>query len=125
MHICILIHNTKSLVYSTVYFFLRLPQQIEVISADVALCIALINIQIMALDFYLRVLVVLSLQCLKNIHAILSLPTDSLPVSRDHGGRVVTLSPCASEAGVWFIALPQVGKLVVACHRSTVYSTEP
>ena len=31
-----------------------------------------------------------------------------------HGGRVVTLSPPTSEAGVRFTALPQVGKLVVA-----------
>ena len=44
---------------------------------------------------------------------------------RGHGGRLVTLSPPTSEAGVWFPALPQVGKLVVACHWSAVYSTEP
>ena len=31
-----------------------------------------------------------------------------------HGGRVVTLSPPTSEAGVRFPAQPQVGKLVVA-----------
>ena len=42
-----------------------------------------------------------------------------------HGGRVVTLSPPTSEAGVRFPAWPQVGKLVVACHWSAVYSTEP
>ena len=42
-----------------------------------------------------------------------------------HGGRVVTLSPPTSEAGVGFLALPQVGKLVVACRWSAVYSTEP
>ena len=42
-----------------------------------------------------------------------------------HGGRVVTLSPPTSEAGVRFPACPQVGKLVVACHWSAVYSTEP
>ena len=35
-------------------------------------------------------------------------------IPRDHGGRVVTLSPPTSEAGVRFTALPQVGKLVVA-----------
>ena len=35
-----------------------------------------------------------------------------------HGGRVVTLSPPTSEAGVW------VGKLVVSCHWSAVYSTQ-
>ena len=44
---------------------------------------------------------------------------------RGHGGRVVTLSPPTSEVGVLFLAQPQVGKLVVACHWSTVYSTEP
>ena len=42
-----------------------------------------------------------------------------------HGGRVVTLSPPTSEAGVHLPAQPQVGKLVVACHCSAVYSTEP
>ena len=42
-----------------------------------------------------------------------------------HGGRVVTLLPPTSEAGVWFLSRPQVGKLVVACHWSAVYSTEP
>ena len=42
-----------------------------------------------------------------------------------HDGRVVTLSPPTSEAGIQFSAWPQVGKLVVACHWSTVYSTEP
>ena len=43
----------------------------------------------------------------------------------DHGGRVVTLSPPTSEAGVRFPARPHVGKLVVACRWSAVYSTEP
>ena len=42
-----------------------------------------------------------------------------------HGGRVVTLWPPTSEAGVQFPARPQVGKLVVACGWSAVYSTEP
>ena len=42
-----------------------------------------------------------------------------------HGGRVVTLSPPTSEAGVRFRARPQVGKLVVACRWSAVYITEP
>ena len=46
-------------------------------------------------------------------------------IVRGHGGRVVTLSPPTSEAGVWFPAWPQVGKLVVACRWSAVYSTEP
>ena len=44
---------------------------------------------------------------------------------RGHGGRVVTLSPPTSEAGVRFPARPQVEKLVVACRWSAVYSTEP
>ena len=39
---------------------------------------------------------------------------------RGHGGRLVTPSPPTSEARVWFMALPQVGKLVVACHWSAV-----
>ena len=39
-----------------------------------------------------------------------------------HGGRVVTLSPPTSEAGVRFPARPQVGKLAVACHWLAVYS---
>ena len=42
-----------------------------------------------------------------------------------HSGRVVTLSPPTSEAGVRFPARPQVGKLVVACRWLAVYSTEP
>ena len=42
-----------------------------------------------------------------------------------HGGRVVTLSPPTSEAGVRSPSWPQVGKLVVACRWSAVYSTEP
>ena len=37
---------------------------------------------------------------------------------------MVTLSPPTSEAGVRFTALPQVGKLVVACHWLAVYSTD-
>ena len=44
---------------------------------------------------------------------------------RGHGGRVVTLLPPTSEAGVWFSARTEVGKLVVACRWSAVYSTEP
>ena len=44
---------------------------------------------------------------------------------RDHGGRVVTLLPPTSEIGVRFPARPQVGKLVVACRWSAVYSIEP
>ena len=38
---------------------------------------------------------------------------------------MVTLSPPTSGAGVQFPAWAQVGKLVVACRRSAVYSTEP
>ena len=42
-----------------------------------------------------------------------------------HSGRVVKLLPPTSEAGVRFPARPQVGKLVIACRWSAVYSTEP
>ena len=42
-----------------------------------------------------------------------------------HSGRVVAFSPPPSEAGIQFLAWPQVGKLVVACRWSVVYSTEP
>ena len=35
---------------------------------------------------------------------------------------MVTLSHPTSEAGVRFTALPQVGKLVIACRWSAVYS---
>ena len=52
-------------------------------------------------------------------------PMGIVSVGRGHGGRVVTLSPPTSEAGVRFLAWPQVGKLVVACRWSAVYSTEP
>ena len=44
---------------------------------------------------------------------------------RGHGGRVATLSPPISEIWVRFPARPQVGKMVVACRWSAVYSTEP
>ena len=46
-----------------------------------------------------------------------------LEVCRGHGGIVVTLLPPTSEAGVRFPTRPQVGKLVVACRWSAVYST--
>ena len=42
-----------------------------------------------------------------------------------HGGRVVTLSSPTSVAGALFPVRPQVGKLVVSCRWSAVYSTEP
>ena len=42
-----------------------------------------------------------------------------------HGGRVVTLSPPTSEAGVRSLSRPYVGKLEVTCRWSAVYSTEP
>ena len=45
--------------------------------------------------------------------------------SGGHGGRVVTLSPPTSEAGVRSPSRPYVGKVVVACRWSAVYSTEP
>ena len=44
---------------------------------------------------------------------------------RGHGGRVVTPSPPTSEAGVRSPSRPYVGKLVVACRWSAVYSTQP
>ena len=44
---------------------------------------------------------------------------------RGHGGRVVTLSPPTSKAGIRSPAQPQVGKLVVAYRWSAVYNTEP
>ena len=43
----------------------------------------------------------------------------------EHGGRVVTLLPPTSEDGVLSPSWPQVGKLVVPCRWSAVYSTEP
>ena len=49
----------------------------------------------------------------------------SITARRGHGGRVVTLSPSTSEAGVRSLSRPEVGKLVVACRWSAVYSTEP
>ena len=39
--------------------------------------------------------------------------------------RTNNVSPPTSEAGVWFPAWPQVGKLVVVCRWSAVSSTEP
>ena len=53
--------------------------------------------------------------------------TESFPQGGEggHGGRVVTLSPPTSEAGVQSPSRPYVGKLVVACRWSAVYSTEP
>ena len=60
------------------------------------------------------------------IHKIL-LKKDFCPINeeRGHGGRVVTLSPPTSEAGVRSLSGPYVGKLVVACRWLAVYSTEP
>ena len=54
-----------------------------------------------------------------------SIGSETRPVYRGHGGRVVTLSPPTSEAGVRSLSRPKVGKLVVACRWSAVYSTEP
>ena len=45
--------------------------------------------------------------------------------SGGHGCRVITLLPPTSEIGFQIPALPQVGKLVVACRWLAVYSTEP
>ena len=44
---------------------------------------------------------------------------------RGHGGRVVTLPPPTSEAGVRSPSWSKVGKLVVDYRWSAVYSTEP
>ena len=41
-----------------------------------------------------------------------------------HSGRVITLSPPTSKAGVRFSARPQMGKLVVGCHWLAGYSTK-
>ena len=59
----------------------------------------------------------------QSVHGTLGVHCSSK--GRGHGGRVVTLLPPTSEAGVRFPAWPQVGKLVVACCWSAVYSTEP
>ena len=62
---------------------------------------------------------------------LLSLPSDNLStkvqgyLKGGQSGRVVTLSPPTSEAGVRFPARPQVGKLVGAYRWSALYSTEP
>ena len=61
----------------------------------------------------------------KGLKYIKNREMSSMVTFRGHGGRVVTLSPPTSEAGVQFPARPQVGKLVVACRWSAVYSTEP
>ena len=61
-------------------------------------------------NYTLYDLIVQAITCMAQLH---------------HGGRVVTLSPRTFEAGVRFPAWPQVGKLVVACRWSAVYSTEP
>ena len=50
---------------------------------------------------------------------------DNFSTNGGHGGRVVTLLPPTSEAGVRFLARPQVGKLVVACRWSAVSSALP
>ena len=50
---------------------------------------------------------------------------NNINIKRGHGGRVITLSPPTSEAGVRSPSWPEVGKLVVACRWSAVYSTEP
>ena len=65
--------------------------------------------------------------CVHNFFriAVNKLNPDLERLNGSHGGRVVTLSPPTSEAGVRFPARPQVGKLVVACRWSAVYSTAP
>ena len=44
---------------------------------------------------------------------------------RGQDGRAVTLSSTTSDIGARIPARPEVGKLVVACCWSAVYSTEP
>ena len=67
-----------------------------------------------------------NLRCLSYITSkYLYLETTFNDFVGGHSGRVVTLLPPTSEAGVQFPARPQVGKLVVACRWSAVYSTEP
>ena len=51
---------------------------------------------------------------LMRVALVLLSTVNSMFYTRGHGGRVVTLSPPTSEAGVWFPAWPQVGKLVFA-----------
>ena len=63
-----------------------------------------------------------TVNCWPRAHIIKMIPPW---LKRGHGGRVVTLSPPTSEAGVRSLSRPEVGKLVVACHWSAVYSTEP
>ena len=50
---------------------------------------------------------------------------DSNTIKTGRGGRVVTPLPPTSVMIVRFLARPQVGKLVVACCWSAVYSSEP
>ena len=68
--------------------------------------------------------------CKKGIAKVSIVPSSAYTYDQEfsswsHGGRVVTLLPPTSEVGVRFLALPKVGKLVVACSWSAVYSTEP
>ena len=73
--------------------------------------------------YYVEVLFYIKQQiCILNC---VSVPDNSNKEFGGQGGRVVTLSPPTSEARVRFPALRQGGKLVVACHWSAVYSTEP
>ena len=62
-------------------------------------------------------------KCLVACGCFLHLKFNNL--HRGHGGRVVMLSLPTSAAGVRSPSWTQVGKLVVACHWSAVYSTEP
>ena len=61
---------------------------------------------------------------LRGFHKSINTITEVIE-ARGHGGRVVTLSPPTSVAGVRSPEWSQVGKLVVACRWSAVYSTEP
>ena len=79
------------------------------------------------LDSHTGCNLVKTLQFLFNLDIISFFAPLTLLMIRDssHGGRVVTLSPPTSEAGVRFLVWPQVGKLVVACCWSAVYRTDP
>ena len=78
-----------------------------------------------ALKHQLKVQKQLTVQQVAMASGYIQSHSHSYSYYRGHGGRVVTLSPPTSEAEVRFPARPQVGKLVVACRWSAVYSTVP
>ena len=74
---------------------------------------------------YIHVFNRLEMTVIKLFPTLLTSSLNLILLPLGHRGRVVTLSPPTSEVGVQFPALPQVGKLVIACRWSAVYSTEP